>query len=101
MIVFGWGRGSNVLGELGEIECPNCDNCATWQVVEASRKATVYFLPVAKWDLLYFAVCPICSNGFQIETREEAQDLLLQALEGQETSRILGQLLREIDSGDS
>jgi len=88
MIIFGWGQDFRVMGEVGLIECNNCHNTASWLVVETKKKATLYFVPVAKWQHRYFCICPVCKSGVELIGKEQAQDLLLKALEQRETARI-------------
>jgi endogenous inhibitor of DNA gyrase (YacG/DUF329 family) len=93
MFVFGWGGRCRVMGDAGACECPRCGNTSRWQVLETSKSASVYFLPVAKWDKHYFVACPICNAGIALRDREHAQELLLEALERESRSRILASLL--------
>jgi transcription elongation factor Elf1 len=84
MILVGWGGKQKKLGETFLIACPNCNNDTVWQVIETSKRITLYFVPVAKWAKEYFLVCPVCSAGLQLRDRDEAEDLLLQVLEGKQ-----------------
>ena len=79
MFVVGHGTKLRSLGEGPVMECPNCHNPIRAAVVEMSRRASVMFVPVAKWDAQYWMVCPICDRGVQIESRLAAQDLLVEA----------------------
>ncbi len=79
MIVFGWGSGAKQLGTGFVTTCQNCNNTNPFIVVESSKKITVYWIPVAKWSKKYFYVCPICSQGFAVPTRELAQRILASA----------------------
>jgi len=95
MLIFGWGGNCKIMGEVGLVDCPNCNNTASWQVVETSKRASLYFIPVAKWQRQYFCVCPVCSCGTELGNREQAQDLLLKALENREKSKIANAIIRE------
>jgi len=88
MIVFGWGQDSRIMGEVGLVECNNCHNTVPWLVVETKKKATVYFVPFAKWQHRYLCICPVCKSGVELAGKEQAQDLLLKALEERERTRI-------------
>ncbi|MGB4737020.1 MAG: zinc-ribbon domain-containing protein [Fuerstiella sp.] len=79
MIVFGWGSGAKQLGTGFVTTCDNCNNTNPFVVVESSKKITVYWIPVAKWSKHYFYVCPICSHGFAVPTKELAQRILAAA----------------------
>lgn len=95
MIIFGWGGNCKVLGEVGLVECPNCHNTSPWKIVETSKRVTLYFVPVAKWQRRYFCICPVCDCGTELANREQAQDILLEALQQREKSRIAEAILRE------
>lgn len=71
-ILFGWGKGVKQLGGGFIQVCQNCGNTHQFVVAEVSRKASLYFVTVAKWNHRYFYVCPLCSNGFEIPTRKLA-----------------------------
>jgi hypothetical protein len=49
-IFFGWGKGAKQLGEGFIHLCNNCHNVRRFVVVEVSRKASLYFVTVAKWN---------------------------------------------------
>jgi len=95
MFIFGWGGNCRIMGEVGFVDCPNCNNTASWQVVETSKRASLYFVPVAKWQRQYYCICPVCSCGAELAGREQAQDVLLDALEHRERTRIAVAILRE------
>ncbi|NLX95986.1 MAG: zinc-ribbon domain-containing protein [Rhodopirellula sp.] len=78
-VLFGFGKGAKQLGEGFVHLCDNCNNANRFIVAEVSRKASVYFVPIAKWSREYVYVCPICSYGFKIPSRELAQRVLAAA----------------------
>jgi len=81
MVLFGWGQESTKVCDAGVIKCDHCNNYATFEIRELARKATLYFIPVAKWDRKYYLVCSICQYGLELnmETKnkifEESQSL--------------------------
>jgi hypothetical protein len=96
MILFGWGKGTKVLGDGFFHTCRNCGNTSRFHVVEQSRKVTLYFIPVAKFAYEYFYVCPICSCGAQVTDREVCQRILAAALRNPHgPDRELLQLIRD------
>jgi len=85
------------MGKAHVIHCSNCHNETAWEVVETSKRASLYFVPVAKWARHYFLACPICDCGVELNGREEAQDVLLEALEGK--SSLLGTVMSRSGAG--
>jgi len=82
VIIVGWGDKLKILGEAYLIPCSNCNNKVVWQVVETSKKVSLYFVPLAKWKKQYFLMCPVCNDAIKLKDKKEAQDLLLEVLEG-------------------
>lgn len=80
MLILGWGGEVKDLGPGPILSCPNCNNTTRWRVIQQRKKATLYFIPIARWSAKYFMLCPTCSHGVQFDTREEAQDTLAGAL---------------------
>lgn len=97
MIIVGWGGRRKVLGTvLISDPCPNCGNVVPWEVLEFSKEAKLYFIPVARWSKKYAFACSICSKGYELPDREKAQDLLLRNLEHVNQVRI--QLAKEAEA---
>ena len=68
-MVFIWGRKGHteVLGTTTDhVECPSCGHVRQWIVTEFAKKATVYFVPIAKYGSQFVVMCPICSAGLPI-----------------------------------
>lgn len=80
MIVFGWGRGSAVIGEGFFHTCGNCGNSTRFIVIEQSMHVRMYFVTVAKCATEYFYVCPICYCGAPLPDRPTCQRILANAL---------------------
>jgi hypothetical protein len=77
--VLDGGKETTELGEGFFHVCDNCHSTHRFVVAEVSRKVSLYFITVAKWNRQYFYVCPTCSFGFEIPTREWAQRILVTA----------------------
>jgi len=73
MVLFGWGKESSKICDAGIMKCDNCNNYSTFEVRELARKASLYFVPVAKWDRKYYLVCYTCQYGYElnIETKNK------------------------------
>jgi hypothetical protein len=76
-ILAGWGGKRKLVGNYGIHKCSNCHNWQPMGIYELSRQATLYFIPVAKWDKKYYIICPICEAGVPVSVEELAP--LLQA----------------------
>ena len=87
MLIFGFGAAQKPLGEVGAIKCENCGNERPWVIVETSKQATLYFIPVAKWAKAYALLCPVCTYGVALDSRAQAQDLLFEHWQRQEAER--------------
>lgn len=74
--IFGWGNSDKTLGEGCTLECPNCHNVRRWTVIERSQKASLFFVPVAKWAAKYWMVCPVCAWSVELLSREQADRVL-------------------------
>lgn len=75
-LIFGWGNSDKALGEGCTLECPNCHNVRRWQVVQSSQKASLFFIPVAKWGSKYWMVCPVCSESVELLSEQQARQVL-------------------------
>ena len=75
MIIVGWGRASKKIADLGIRKCDNCKNYAWFEMHEVSKKIKAYFIPVAKFGVEYYAVCPVCNNGMRV-SKEQKDDFL-------------------------
>ncbi len=74
-IIFGWGRRTiRVLGFTAAQPCANCRNTSQWKVVQVRRWFTLFFIPVIPYESRYFAMCPVCSRGIQVDA-QAAQSL--------------------------
>ncbi|MFW0862649.1 MAG: zinc-ribbon domain-containing protein [Candidatus Komeilibacteria bacterium] len=69
MLIFGWGKKSKKIADVGLMTCRNCMNVAGAEVRELSNKASLYFVPVAKWNKKYYLVCPVCDAGFELDEK--------------------------------
>ena len=78
-VLAGWGDEAKVVGYMGILKCPNCRNYSNWVLLETKKKATVFFVPVAKWGTAYYGVCTVCEAGMEANEKEKA-DLLADSL---------------------
>lgn len=81
MIIFGWGKNSKEIGKGLIQECPNCKNVRQWIIVETSKKVSLYFVPVAKWNKEFFCICPVCNNGIKLDSLDDAHKIMGAAIE--------------------
>ena len=97
MVLLGWGQDSTKVCDAGIMKCDNCNNYSTFEIRELSRKASLYFIPVAKWDRKYYLVCDTCQYGYElnIETKNKIfQDM--QSLPNNEVSAIMWKAMHNI-----
>jgi hypothetical protein len=80
MIIFGWGKGSRVLGDGFLQTCSHCGNTNRFLVVEESSNVNVYFVTVASFANQYFYVCPVCYCGASVPDRAMCQRILANAI---------------------
>lgn len=71
MIIFGWGKKSKKIADVGLMRCKNCNNMTVFELRELSNKVSIYFIPVAKWKKQNYLVCPVCDAGFEIEENDK------------------------------
>ena len=95
--IFGWGRSAKKLGQGYTLTCPNCHNTRAWQVVKTGQKVSLFFVPVAKWNTKYVMVCPICSAALELQSKEQAQQILATAL--QQNGALRSQIMRQLSGG--
>lgn len=72
----GGGTSAQVVGTGYTLECPVCHNARPWNVLRTENRASVFFVPVARWGARFYAVCPICSTAASFRSREEARHML-------------------------
>lgn len=75
MSVIIWGRrqGLKKIADAGIMKCDRCGQLSTFEVEEFSKKATLYFVPIAKWGSKVYLVCTKCQNGFEIKDEKRAE----------------------------
>ena len=77
MLIYGGGKQAKQIGVTADqIKCPQCGGIGNWAIYQTNKKAHVYFVPVAKWDKKWFAVCPRCDAGVQLDDRDQADRLI-------------------------
>jgi len=75
MIIGGWGKKSKKIADAGLLKCKNCNNTAAFEVRELANTASLYFIPVAKWNKKTYLVCPICEAGYEL-SEDDAKKLM-------------------------
>ena len=66
VVLLGWGKESTKVCDAGIMKCDHCNNYVTFEIKELARKASLYFIPVAKWDRKYYLVCNTCQYGYEL-----------------------------------
>jgi hypothetical protein len=74
-VLAGWGQNAKPIAYVGIIKCPNCRNHGHFHLYEVAKKASVFFVPVAKWGRKYYMVCGVCEAA--VEVPEPEKDTIL------------------------
>ena len=74
-IIYGWGKKSKHLADMGIDKCNNCNNYAPFEVRELSNNASLFFVPMAKWNKKSYLVCTTCNAGYELN--EETKNKFL------------------------
>ena len=67
MILFGYRKGGKRIAYVGFHDCNNCHNLTNFYLYETSFRPTLYFVPIAKFNVKYFMMCSICEGGIEID----------------------------------
>ena len=55
-------------------ECETCKKMVVLELICQSKKFTVYWIPVAKWQKEFFIFCPKCDSGIKVSV-ERVEEL--------------------------
>lgn len=91
------GTSSEMIGEGYAIDCPRCHNVRPWPVARSENRASVFFIPVAKWGRKYWTYCPICSTSASLSSEEEARQVLATAT--QPLPELRDEIIRRASTG--
>lgn len=97
MFVAGYGRRAKALGHGPTLDCPNCHNRVETVIVETSRRVSLMFVPVAKWDSEFWLACPICERAGRLDGRAHAQLILAESLSGGRSHQLLPTTFERLD----
>jgi len=73
MLIGGWGKDLENVADAGFGLCKNCNNTALFDLKKTTKKADLFFVPVAKWGAEYFLVCSTCDAGYEISEQQKDQ----------------------------
>ena len=79
-IIWGSRHSSKVLAEIGHFNCSHCHNTVPFNFVKHIDWFTLYFVPIIPMHTEYWAECPICSYGLEIE-KKRAKEILIELKE--------------------
>lgn len=82
MIVVGWGDKGVTLGVSALVECQHCRNVGAFKVIEQTKRVSVFWVPIVKWNRRYVVACPVCSNGYELANKEAALAVIAEGLGG-------------------
>jgi uncharacterized protein YbaR (Trm112 family) len=67
VIIFGWGSGGTQdLGEVAPVVCPNCHNDVFLHQVRSDKRFSLFFVPLASYGSNEYLACPICQHGLEV-----------------------------------
>jgi len=75
MFFFGWGRKIKLLGQTLMRNCGRCGKQSVWSISKQYRYFSIFFVPVARWNVEWLHLCPVCNHGENV-TKQEAERLL-------------------------
>ena len=73
MLIGGWGKKSKKIADAGLLKCKNCNNTAVFDVRELANTASLYFVPIAKWNKKNYLVCSICGAGYELSEEDSVK----------------------------
>jgi len=79
VVIFGWGRDrAQDRGEVVPVTCPNCHNPVHLHLVHSQKRFSLYFVPIASTGSDEYLLCPICSQGIQLQAgqRTAVQEMM-------------------------
>jgi hypothetical protein len=71
MIIAGWGKKGKEIAYYGMMKCPACRNHCDHRLYEYSNRVTLYFVPVAKFNVKHVLVCDICDAGREMDPKKK------------------------------
>jgi len=72
VVIFGWGRDrAQDQGEVVPVTCPNCHNPVHLHLVRSQKRFSLYFVPIASTGSDEYLLCPICSQGIQLQAGQK------------------------------
>ena len=95
-MVFIWGS-KGYADTLGYIiqECPECKTTGVFQVIQARKKFTVYFIPTFSYGQKQILVCTTCQATFEVP-KENQQEVANNLMSQEELSSLIERLGNEV-----
>lgn len=97
MILFGYKKGGKRIAYVGFHNCNNCNNLTNFYLYETSFRPTLYFVPIAKFNVKYFMMCSICEGGIEID-KEKALALREESIEYDDSQKYIIDALNDKQS---
>lgn len=66
--VFGVKEGQKEIGTENNVICPGCGRLTSLHVVKQSSYFHVFFIPVFRWNVKYYAKSLCCGQVFEVST---------------------------------
>ena len=74
VFIGGAGNGSKDLGRRTNQVCPGCGSRLGMQLIRTNGYIHLFFVPVFRYDIQYFLICPNCGKTYEI-SREDGRRL--------------------------
>mgnify|MGYP001822907399 CR=1 FL=1 len=72
--LFGWGhRTFNERGPTVPANCPNCSNETWLHMISYKTWFTLFFIPVIPYESKNLLLCPVCSQGLELQGEQVEQ----------------------------
>ena len=69
-LIAGSGNRSRQLGRMEAQRCPGCGSVQGTELVKTYGYVHLFFLPVVKYDVQYFLLCPHCGAAWRLQKED-------------------------------
>jgi zinc ribbon protein len=66
-------RKTKHLGDAGAMDCPRCNNTASWPIHRQKTYISIFFIPLIPYRTEFLLSCPVCRETRPISEAEKDQ----------------------------